>query len=180
MFRAALRTMGPRRLVASVAVATGISAGMTIDSSNRKLPAFPRALPLQNCVVDCHCQVPCGIFNDDGRIAAILEDAVTIRKSVSEMQNLHKGGKLQDMHQIIRWVNTKEEHATKIMTTVAEYFLAQKVKPALLQHDEYLEVLELHHKVMIAAMKTKQSSEMEAVDDLDKAIQGLRPVYEKH
>mmetsp|Transcript_18201 Transcript_18201/g.42354 ORF Transcript_18201/g.42354 Transcript_18201/m.42354 type:complete len:181 (+) Transcript_18201:68-610(+) len=180
MFRTALRTMGPRRLAASAAVASGITAGMTVDSSNCKPSLVPRAFAIQARVADCHCQVPCGIFNDDGRIAAILEDAVTIRKAVSEMQSLHKAGTLQDMHQIIRWVNTKEEHASKIMTTVADYFLAQKVKPALLQHDEYADVLERHHKVILAAMKTKQSSEMDAVDALDKAIQELRIVYEKH
>lgn len=44
----------------------------------------------------CHCQVPCGIFHDDGRIAAILEDAMTIRKAVVQCQELHKSGKLQD------------------------------------------------------------------------------------
>ena len=30
--------------------------------------------------VDAHCQVPCGIYDDDGRIKTIKEDATTIRK----------------------------------------------------------------------------------------------------
>mmetsp|Transcript_14985 Transcript_14985/g.42867 ORF Transcript_14985/g.42867 Transcript_14985/m.42867 type:complete len:161 (-) Transcript_14985:242-724(-) len=128
-----------------------------------------------------HCQVPCGIFHDDGRISAVLEDASTIRKSVVQAQELHKSAdKLQDLHQMIRWVNTKEDHATKIMTTVAEYFLAQKVKKDLLSESEYLEVLALHHAVLVAAMKTKQSSELGPVDTLDKTIQELRAVYEKN
>mmetsp|Transcript_58046 Transcript_58046/g.138132 ORF Transcript_58046/g.138132 Transcript_58046/m.138132 type:complete len:178 (-) Transcript_58046:77-610(-) len=176
MFRSARSLVRPC-LAASAASASIMGAGYSADS--RRQQSWFTVPQAKTRVVDCHCQVPCGIFNDDGRIAAILEDAVTIRKAVSEMQSLHKAGKLQDIHQMIRWVNTKEEHASKIMTVVADYFLAQKVKPALMKHDEYLEVLALHHKVMIAAMKTKQSSEMEAVEDLDKAIAALRHVYDK-
>ena len=37
---------------------------------------------------------------------------------------------LHETHQLIRWVNTKEEHAQSIMTCVADDFLAQKVKKA--------------------------------------------------
>eukprot|EP00439_Symbiodinium_sp_Y106_P064362 s3168_g10.t1 len=88
---------------------------------------------------------------------------------------------------MIRWINTKEEHATKLMNTMAEYFLAQKVKKDQLSEHDYLQVLALHHAVLVAAMKTKQSSEIGAVDALDKAIedgsakedQALRPVYDK-
>merc|ERR1739841_3939 len=80
-----------------------------------------------------------------------IEDAMTIRKAVVQMQELHRACKLQDIHQMIRWVNTKEEHATRIMTTVAEYFLAQKVKKELLSEHDYHEVLALHHAVMVAA-----------------------------
>merc|ERR1719336_2054923 len=126
-----------------------------------------------------HCQVPCGIFTDDDRISAILEDASTIRKAIVQSQELHNTGKLQDLHQLIRWINTKEEHATKIMTTVAEYFLAQKVKKELLSEHDYHVVLELHHALMVAAMKTKQSSEIAPVDNLDRAIEALKPVYDK-
>ena len=50
--------------------------------------------------LQCHCQVPCGIFHDDGRIAAILEDAMTIRKAVVQCQELHKSGKLQEPKQL--------------------------------------------------------------------------------
>merc|ERR1712113_288029 len=121
-----------------------------------------------------------GIFHDDGRIAAMLEDAMTIRKAVAQSQELFKSKDLQSLHQTVRWITTKEEHAAKIMTTVAEYFLAQKVKKEQLSHQEYLEVLALHHAVMVAAMKTKQNTDMSFVDALDKAIDALKHVYIKH
>merc|ERR1719316_361052 len=110
----------------------------------------------------------------------MVEDAATIRKSVVQSQELHAAGKLQDIHQMIRWIMTKEEHAQKIMTTVADYFLAQKVKKDQLSEHDYHEVLALHHAVTVAAMKTKQSTDMAVVEALDKAIAALRVVYDKH
>merc|ERR1711972_353541 len=104
-------------------------------------------------------------MGDDLRVKAMMEDAQTIRKAVVQSQELHKAGTLQDIHQLTRWIATKEEHAAKIMTTTAEYFLAQKVKKELLEKED-LEVLAKHHAVMVAAMKTKQSSELGPVDAL--------------
>ncbi|CAE7782320.1 unnamed protein product [Symbiodinium sp. CCMP2456] len=126
-----------------------------------------------------HCQVPCGIFTDELRVQAMMEDASTIRKAVVQAQELHKAGGLQDVHQMVRWIVTKEDHAQKIMTTTADYFLAQKVKKADLSEDDYLKRLALHHDVMVAAMKAKQSSELGPVDTLDKAIEALAPIYKK-
>merc|ERR1712045_349210 len=104
-----------------------------------------------------HCQVPCGIFTDDLRVKLMLEDASTIRKSVVQIGELHQAGSLQDIHQMGRWITTKEEHASKIMHTIGDYFMAQKVKKENLSKEEYLEVLALLHSVMVAAMKTKQT-----------------------
>mmetsp|Transcript_10725 Transcript_10725/g.23621 ORF Transcript_10725/g.23621 Transcript_10725/m.23621 type:complete len:148 (-) Transcript_10725:109-552(-) len=146
------------------------------------LSSIVRRLPVQATLrpaVRFHCQVPCGIFTDELRVQAMMEDASTIRKSVVQAQELHKAGALQDIHQMVRWIATKEEHAQKIMTTTADYFLAQKVKKADLDQDEYLKRLALHHDVMVAAMKAKQSSELGPVDTLDAAIQALAPIYSK-
>eukprot|EP00440_Ansanella_granifera_P002287 gb/GFBE01002480.1/.p1 GENE.gb/GFBE01002480.1/~~gb/GFBE01002480.1/.p1 ORF type:complete len:158 (+),score=63.67 gb/GFBE01002480.1/:1-474(+) len=126
-----------------------------------------------------HCQVPCGIFTDELRVKSMMEDAQTIRKAVVQAAELHKAGSLQDTHQMVRWIHTKEEHAAKIMTTTAEYFLAQKVKKAELSEGDYLKQLALHHDVMVAAMKSKQSSELGPVDTLDKALEALAPIYQK-
>merc|ERR1719468_203560 len=107
----------------------------------------------------------------------MIEDAGTIRKAVHQTAELHKTGSLQDVHQMSRWIATKEDHAGKIMHTIGDYFMAQKVKKDLLSEKEYLEVLALLHSVMVAAMKTKQSSELAAVDALDAALKALEPLY---
>merc|ERR1712232_784098 len=99
----------------------------------------------------------------------------------AQAQQLHKNGGLQDIHQMVRWIITKEEHAEKIMRTVSDYLLAQRVKKEALKDEHaYYEVLALHHSVMVAAMKAKQSSDMAAVENLEKAIKALRVVYQKH
>merc|ERR1712032_278065 len=104
----------------------------------------------------------------------MVEDAATIRKAVVQCGELHKAGSLQDMHQMVRWINTKEEHAAKIMETIGTYFLAQKVKKDLLTEQEYLECLKVHHAVMVAAMKTKQSADLAQSTHWTKQSQSLR------
>merc|ERR1719401_151983 len=141
-------------------------------------PARRSALPAL-AAVRAHCQVPCGIFTDDLRIKGMIEDAATIRKAMVQSADLHKAGSLQDVHQMVRWIQTKEEHAQKIMTTVGDYFMAQKVKKADLKKDEYTELLCCLHDVMVAAMKTKQTTDVAAADTLDAALKALEPTYLK-
>jgi hypothetical protein len=38
--------------------------------------------------VRCHCEVPCGIFDDPMRVTLIKEDAATIRKSMLQITEL--------------------------------------------------------------------------------------------
>merc|ERR1719412_3507300 len=140
--------------------------------------AAPRApLLVASAMPRFHCQVPCGIFTDDLRVKMMIEDAATIRKAVVQTAELHEKGALQDIHQAVRWIATKEDHAGKIMHTIGDYFMAQKVKKDQLTEKEYLEVLALLHSVMVAAMKTKQSADLAAVDTLDAALAALEPLY---
>jgi nickel superoxide dismutase len=64
-----------------------------------------------------HCQVPCGIYDDSGRIKQLKEDATTIRKAVAEIQKLsgESPTTAQTWNQISRWVATKEQHASHII-----------------------------------------------------------------
>jgi nickel superoxide dismutase len=133
-------------------------------------------------VVQAHCQVPCGIYNDHGRIDAMLEDVTTITKAISQIQALSGQHAALSFNQAARWVNTKEEHASHIITTVAEYFLTQKVKAVAAEdpgYQKYLQSLALHHGVMRAAMKTKQTVSPEAATELRAAVEELGKLYPK-
>lgn len=132
-----------------------------------------------------HCQVPCGIYDDQGRIDQIREDATTIAKAIKLINELSQSKTAQDQNQLVRWINTKEAHASNIITTISEYFLTQKIKPVDSSngsaYSAYLSTLASHHGVMVAAMKTKQKADPAIARMLVDAIEKMAPLYEhKH
>ena len=126
-------------------------------------------------------QVPCGIFDDPIRVTLLKEDAATCRKAVVQVNSLSGQLSAKNLNQATRWINTKEEHAKHIITTVAEYMLCQRVKRENFSSQaEYLHALELHHQLMQAAMKVKQTTDESACDTLEHAIAHVAAMYTKH
>ena len=99
--------------------------------------------------------MPCGIFEDKARVKGMMgarpthppaphpthptclpvgaEDATTIRKAMVQTSSLSAtvaAGDPQGLNQATRWINTKEDHANKILNTTADYFLAQRERDA--------------------------------------------------
>lgn len=127
-----------------------------------------------------HCQVPCGIFDDPAIVAEIKQHAATIRKAMVQGNDLHKmiGTDILSMNQMVRWITTKEDHCAKIIATVSEYCLCQRVKKEVFSSDaDYVEALKAHHAVMQNAMKAKQSMDPAACDALDSAIDLFAKMY---
>ena len=89
----------------------------------------------------------------------------------------------QSINQITRWVNTKEEHAKKIIDLVANYCLCQRMKPAgelgspFTTAKDYMDALKAHHNVMTAAMKSKQSVDLSAADALEHTVGDMVKMY---
>lgn len=131
---------------------------------------------------DAHCQVPCGIYDDAARIVRMLEDTATINKAMKQINQLSGKHDALALNQAVRWINTKELHATHIIDVVSEYFLTQKLKPVARGADgynAYLQKLADHHTVMAAAMKTKQTTDTDNADKLHHAIEQLGSHYKK-
>ena len=66
----------------------------------------------------------------------------------------------QNMNQLVRWINTKEEHATFIQSIIADYFLAQRIKHKKNNEpgrQQYVDQTLLLQQIIVAAMKSKQS-----------------------
>lgn len=127
-----------------------------------------------------HCQMPCGIYDDDARIKQMREDALTIRKAMAEMRKQHAAGTLEGFNQAARWVTVKEDHAQNIQNVTSAYFLTQRVKAAPAGesgHATYLAQLQGFHRVLVAAMKCKQQVDPAACDELDAAIDAVAPWY---
>ena len=128
-----------------------------------------------------HCQVPCGIYDDPMRITMLKEDAATIRKAVVSLESLIQGaGDITALNQSVRWIGVKEETATNIQRVVSDYFLTQRVKAVPSDdagYGAYLDQLAKMHAILTAAMKCKQTADLEAVGALEAAIDAIAPMY---
>lgn len=121
-----------------------------------------------------HCQIPCGIYDDHARVKQMLEDAATIEKSYTLIAELAGKTDAQSQNQLTRWVTNKEKHAQNIISTIADYFLTQRVKP---NQKDYSERLEKHHAVILAAMKAKQNTNPKFAIALKNSIEELLQYY---
>lgn len=146
-------------------------------------PASPPP-PASSTVAPFHCQVPCGIYGDRMRVDMHLEDVATIEKamdSIVQMESQALGGSL-NTNQMVRWVMNKESHAQAIQDRIAEYWLAQRIKAPADSRDEeavatYHAQLELMHRMTVAAMKCKQSTDLAHVAQLRGLMEGFAASY---
>ena len=129
---------------------------------NRNIIAIPIIIAVFGLnSVHAHCQVPCGIYDDAVRIMQIREHVTTIEKAMVQIDQLTSDeSSAQNMNQLVRWINTKEEHATFIQFIIADYFLAQRIKPK--QNNEagrqqYVDQTLLLQQIIVAGMKCKQT-----------------------
>lgn len=123
--------------------------------------------------VSAHCQIPCGIYDDELRMKLIEEHIGTIEKSMSLIVELGKAKKT-DYNQIVRWVTNKDQHADELSEIVTYYFMAQRVKPEDKQYDKRLAAL---HRMLVAAMKCKQTTDLKNVETLRKLAKEFRSLY---
>jgi nickel superoxide dismutase len=126
-----------------------------------------------------HCEVPCGIYADQRRFEEMLEDTATIAKGIAQINELiagmEDGPSALSVNQVVRWVNTKESHATNTQHIIAQYFMTQRIKP---DAEGYTKKLTAAHAVMQAAMKCKQNADPKTAEVLKKAILDFYRAYE--
>lgn len=129
-----------------------------------------------------HCEIPCGIYNDEMRFTMIEEHITTIEKAMREIINL-SGHQPPNFNQIVRWVTNKEKHAEEIQYIISQYFLTQRVKLVEKGDDEAdkirTEQLSLCHEILVFAMKTKQTTDLSNVEKLKAAVKAFKDSYFK-
>ena len=129
-----------------------------------------------------HCEIPCGIYDDAMRYDMLEEHIRTIEKSMDMITQLSEEGE-KNYNQIVRWVVNKEEHATKFMDIVQQYFLNQRIKPvddtAGVKYDEYIRQLKFMHKMLVTAMKCKQTTDKLNTAKLSDLVAKSRELYFK-
>ena len=117
-------------------------------------------LSLVHNILLAHCQVPCGVYDDAMRIIKINEDFETIKKSMIKINDLSNKSDSLSRNQLIRWVNTKDRHASNIQKIVTDYFLTQRVKES---NANYIKQVTTLHQLLIISMKCKQTVDTENV-----------------
>lgn len=130
-------------------------------------------IAVSTTMVKAHCQVPCGIYDDQMRLNMMQEHVMTIEKSMTQIE----AG--QNQNQTTRWVMNKENHADELSEIATYYFLAQRIKPGM---DNYEENLKTLHEILIYSMKAKQTTDLANVEKLKQLIHSLEHTYmgEKH
>ena len=126
--------------------------------------------------VGAHCEIPCGIYDDQLRADLIAEHSTTIEKSMKKIVELSKQNPV-NYNQLVRWISNKEKHADEIQHIVTQYFMTQRIKPDAKKYSEKLAVL---HKMLIYAMKCKQGTDVAHVSTLRSLTKEFEILYFGH
>ncbi|MCP4117979.1 MAG: superoxide dismutase [Desulfobacteraceae bacterium] len=120
-----------------------------------------------------HCEIPCGIYNDQMRIGMIEEHITTIEKAMNQIMKI-EGTKPGNPNQLVRWVMTKEFHSDEIQKIVTQYYMTQRIKPGMQDYEKKLTIL---HKMLISAMKCKQTTDPVNVKQLKAQLKDFKGLY---
>ena len=124
-------------------------------------------------MAQAHCQLPCGIYDDEARLKEISEDVTTLDKAVTMIIEL-QAEKTINYNQLVRWIDNKDQHATNIQDIASQYFLAQRIK---FDDAQYAQKLAALHQLIVYAMKCKQTVDKETVEKLREACRSFEQLY---
>ena len=122
-----------------------------------------------------HCEIPCGIYDDEMRINMMNEHIATIEKSMNQIMKIEKE-KQHHSNQLVRWIMNKERHADEIQEIVTQYFMTQRIK---FDTKNYEKKLGLLHQVLVYSMKCKQTTNLDYINTLRLLVQEFHALYGK-
>jgi nickel superoxide dismutase len=123
--------------------------------------------------VQAHCEIPCGIYNDEMRLDLISEHVTTIEKSMNQIMELQKEKEI-NYNQLVRWIDNKDHHANEIQDIVSQYFMTQRIK---FDDKEYVKKMTILHKLLVYAMKCKQTVDLENLKKLRETCREFEAFY---
>jgi nickel superoxide dismutase len=127
-------------------------------------------------IAAAHCEIPCGIYDDDARFKMMAEHITTIEKSMKQILEL-QGEKPVHYDQLVRWVMNKENHASELQHIVTQYFMTQRIK---LDTKDYSKKLTLLHRMLVYAMRCKQTTDLSHVNTFRSLLKQFQDLYFGH
>ena len=131
---------------------------------------------LFSTVLYAHCEIPCGIYDDEMRVKMISEHIQTIEKSINAINEMEKADHDHNSNQLVRWIMNKDDHANMLQEIVTQYFMTQRIKFDAKDYDKKLGLL---HQMLVYAMKCKQTTDLENVETLKKLVKDFSDLYFK-
>ena len=122
-----------------------------------------------------HCEIPCGIYDDQMRIRMMNEHIVTVEKSMNQIMKIEKE-KQHHSNQLVRWIMNKEHHADEIQAIVTQYFMTQRIK---FDSENYEKKLGVLHQILVYSMKCKQTTNVDYPNKLRLLVQKFHALYFK-
>ena len=129
--------------------------------------------------LNAHCQVPCGIYADDVVFGELTTDVQTITKAMREIHTL--GSDVgANPHQLVRWINNKEDHAINIQQVISDYFLARRIQVGWRESNpvKYTRMVNLAHEITVLAMKCRQTTDLANAAALESALTAFQEAYD--
>ena len=122
--------------------------------------------------VFAHCDIPCKIY--DPMIAQI--GVLTMIRLVDLIDELDTSdsSSINDKAQFIRLITQKEEHGIKVKDEITIIWGDYFKKP---QFDEFPEIHELTHLIMLKCSKSKQSIDKSCVTDLLESVNRFAEIF---
>lgn len=124
-------------------------------------------------VARSHCEIPCGIYDDQMRVHMIAEHIDTIEKSMNQVVKLQSEDQ-KNYNQLVRWIVNKENHADKLQDILTQYFMTQRIK---IDDNAYTKKLVVLHKMIVYAMKCKQTIELSHTETLRNLLKQFSELY---
>jgi nickel superoxide dismutase len=121
-----------------------------------------------------HCQMPCGIYDDQMIYDKIDQFYLTMVKAVGILTEKHDPETVQDKNQFVRWVMLKEKSCDEVADILTTYFLQQKFKPG---DDDTTDLLKSAHKLLFLLVEIKQHVDLKIVRDFGKEWDRFKQLF---
>lgn len=122
--------------------------------------------------LSAHCQMPCGIYNDQMVYDQINQFYLTVFKAVKNMEAL-KADSLEDRNKFVRWVITKDRLCDETAELITKFFLQQKIQPI----DDNVDLLKSLHKLLFLLVAIKQNVDIKVVQDFNKEWEHFKYLF---